>query len=404
MFKYLFTVLIVACLLFANAQTQPKPKPKPGTAATKPTQKSTGATGAAKAKTAAAKPATAKVSYTINGNLQGYSNHLLVLIKYRAKETVVMDSVRTDAQGNFTLRQTTTSPCLAYLQYSKYTAVPLIIENGSVFNVNINPALSGLNYELTGTKADKSISLYNFIKDFNKLNGELSTLDQQIANEPDAIKSYEMQMSFTMKQKELTTLINNMLTNHSPLEGYFVLFNFMEEQKPSDIKVIMKKMETLKDTKSVYYTDLKSIYDANKTIEIGEMAPDIDLPQTDGKHLKLSSLRGKYVLIDFWASWCGPCRAEFPNVKRIYSKYKSKGFEIYGVSLDRDADAWISSIANLGLEWKHVSDLKYWSSAPAKTYKVSGIPFTVLLDKEGRIIAKNLRGEELERKLEELFP
>lgn len=401
MVKYFFTLLIVACLLLVNAQTQPKPKPG---GATKPAQKSTGTTGGASGKTAAAKPAAGKVSYTINGTLQGYSNHLLVLISYRAKETKVIDSVRTDDQGNFTIKKTVPSPCIAYLQYSKYTAVPLILENGSVFNLNINPALSGLNYEITGVKAEKSIKLYNFIKDFNKLNSELGTLDQQIANEPDAIKSYEAQMSFNMKQKELTALINDMLTNHSPLESYFVLFNFMEEQKASDIKVIMKKMETLKDTKNVYYTDLKGIYDANKTIEVGEIAPDIDLPQTDGKHLKLSSLRGKYVLIDFWASWCGPCRAEFPNVKRVYSKYKSRGFEIYGVSLDRDADAWISSISTLGLEWKHVSDLKYWSSAPAKVYKVSGIPFTVLIDKEGRIIAKNLRGEELERKLEELFP
>ncbi len=184
----------------------------------------------------------------------------------------------------------------------------------------------------------------------------------------------------------------------------FIMFNFMEEQKVSDVKIIMKKMELAKDTKSSYYKDLKTIYDNNKTLEVGELAPDIDLPQIDGTNLKLSSLRGKIVLIDFWASWCGPCRAEFPNVKRIYAKFKDKGFEIYGVSLDKDANSWKSSVTSLGLSWKHVSDLKYWSCAPAKVYKVSGIPYTVLVGKDGKIIAKNLRGEELERKLEELFP
>jgi peroxiredoxin len=145
------------------------------------------------------------------------------------------------------------------------------------------------------------------------------------------------------------------------------------------------------------------LYDAKKGVEIGEMAPDIDLPQPNGTNLKLSSLRGKVVLIDFWASWCGPCRAEFPNVKKVYAKYKDKGFEIYGVSLDKDKSSWVNSISSLGLDWKHVSDLKYWSCAPAKVYKVTGIPATVLIDKNGKVIAKNLRGEELEKKLEELF-
>jgi peroxiredoxin len=177
----------------------------------------------------------------------------------------------------------------------------------------------------------------------------------------------------------------------------------MEEQDFQKIKALKMRMEP-KDIKSNYYSDLKTIYDNNKLLEIGEMAPEIELPQVDGSILKLSDLRGKVVLIDFWASWCGPCRAEFPNVKNLYARFKSEGFEIYGVSLDKDRPSWVSSINSLGLTWKQVSDLKFWACAPAKTYKVSGIPFTVLIDKEGKIIAKNLRGEDLEKKLEELFP
>ncbi|MGZ3901382.1 MAG: TlpA family protein disulfide reductase, partial [Bacteroidia bacterium] len=113
-----------------------------------------------------------------------------------------------------------------------------------------------------------------------------------------------------------------------------------------------------------------------------------------------SSFKGKVVLIDFWASWCGPCRREMPNVVKAYSKYKDKGFEIYGVSLDQDKDRWIEAIKKDGITWPQVSDLKYWECEAAKIYGVQGIPFTVLLDKEGKIIAKGLRGAELETAIE----
>lgn len=135
----------------------------------------------------------------------------------------------------------------------------------------------------------------------------------------------------------------------------------------------------------------------------GGEAPEIALPDQNGNVIKLSSLRGKVVLIDFWASWCGPCRMENPNVVRVYKQYKDKGFEILGVSLDRDKQAWLDAIAKDGLTWKHVSDLKYWQSEAAKTYNVTGIPLTVLIDKDGKIIAKNLRGPALEAKLKQLF-
>jgi len=108
-------------------------------------------------------------------------------------------------------------------------------------------------------------------------------------------------------------------------------------------------------------------------------------------------------LIDFWASWCGPCRRENPNVKRVYEKYHDKGFEILGVSLDKAANAWTAAIAQDGLTWKHVSDLQYWNSSVVPEYQITGIPLTVLVDKEGNIIAKNLRGPALEEKLAEIF-
>lgn len=129
---------------------------------------------------------------------------------------------------------------------------------------------------------------------------------------------------------------------------------------------------------------------------VGQTAPDFTQNRPDGTPFTLSSLKGKVVLIDFWASWCGPCRAENPNVVKIYDKYKDHGFEIVGVSLDRNREDWLQGIEEDGLTWIHVSDLRYWDSAVAKQYAVRSIPHTVLLDKEGKIIAKNLRGDRLE--------
>jgi peroxiredoxin len=137
---------------------------------------------------------------------------------------------------------------------------------------------------------------------------------------------------------------------------------------------------------------------------IGAMAPDIALENPDGKIMKLSDLRGKVVLLDFWAAWCRPCRVENPNVVKAYHKYHEKGFDVYSVSLDRDRASWLKAIQDDGLVWpNHVSELKHWQSQAAKIYGVSGIPATFLIGRDGRIIAKNLRGAALENALKELF-
>jgi peroxiredoxin len=135
----------------------------------------------------------------------------------------------------------------------------------------------------------------------------------------------------------------------------------------------------------------------------GGMAPEISLPNPAGNVVSLSSLRGKYVLIDFWASWCKPCRIENPNVVKLYNKYRSKNFEIYGVSLDKSKEQWEQAIREDGLQWIHVSDLRFWQSAAAQLYNITSIPHTVLVDPEGRIVAKNLRGQQLENTLAELL-
>ncbi len=163
----------------------------------------------------------------------------------------------------------------------------------------------------------------------------------------------------------------------------------------------LQKFGTTTDAASV--VRLESQLEQAKSFVTGGEAPEIALNTPDGEVLKLSELRGQIVLIDFWASWCGPCRKENPNVVKVYNKYKNQGFEILGVSLDKTKDRWLAAIEKDQLTWPHVSDLKGWQSEAAKTYGVRSIPATVLLDKEGKIIARNLRGSMLERKLAEIF-
>jgi peroxiredoxin len=149
--------------------------------------------------------------------------------------------------------------------------------------------------------------------------------------------------------------------------------------------------------------NLAEMVNTKRSLTIGAEAPDIELANPDGEIIRLSSLRGSYVLVDFWAAWCKPCRAENPNIVRAYNKYKNENFKVLGVSLDRTREAWLKAIEQDGLPWIHISDLKYWNSIVTKSYQINSIPASYLIDPEGKIVGKNLRGPMLEAKLKEIF-
>lgn len=252
----------------------------------------------------------------------------------------------------------------------------------------------------------------------------------------DVARYMQQQMPFTEKFNQLNMEAQQAQTNGTPLDSMYARFNPKFEQAQQQMAGFQKQFISknpgafislliLPDVARITqnYTEADSLWNlldapiqktqtaqalkswlvTEKKLSVGAPAPEFSLNDTNNRAVKLSSLRGKYVLLDFWASWCGPCRQENPNVVNAYNAFKGKGFTVMGVSLDKDKQSWLAAIDKDQLTWQHVSDLKYWSSEAAKLYGVTSIPRNFLLDPKGKIIARDLRGPALIEKLNELL-
>jgi thiol-disulfide isomerase/thioredoxin len=256
----------------------------------------------------------------------------------------------------------------------------------------IGSAANSQYYELIGISNKMKASVDSMQKVFEKAVADNNTSKQQALQQ-------EYQRRNTETQAKIRSMFPAM---GSSIVAMFATNFFDPEQEGELLKAVADKLKETKSGNPQVSTFLKNVAKLNGAA-IGSPAPEIAYQTPAGETLTLSSLKGKYILIDFWASWCGPCRRENPTVVRIYNKYKEKGFEILGVSLDNNKDSWVKAIEKDELTWKHVSELKQWQSSVVPEYGIKGIPLTVLVDKEGNIIAKNLRGESLEAKLAEIF-
>lgn len=309
-----------------------------------------------------------------------------------------------------------TEPDFYRVRFSENNAAFIILEpNTSVVISSDNPSLFKNNYLVEGSKDSELLKqVLNKINIYSENQLALQVSAEKLPK--DDINSRQvLQNDYNKNQQEFNAYLFNFINDNSSSPAVLFTLNFLSLEKDlalyekigKDLSVVMPNSLMVKNilaTVDSYKKQLAQQKEAAKYgLSAGSEVPEIELPTPSGEVLKLSSLRGNYVLIDFWASWCGPCRRENPNVVKLYNKYHSKGFDIFGVSLDNNSSKWQAAIAKDKLNWNHVSDLKGWSSSAARLYNVSSIPFTVLIDPDGKVIGTNLRGEQLEQVLENIF-
>ncbi|WP_343669649.1 TlpA disulfide reductase family protein [Chitinophaga sp.] len=352
--------------------------------------------------------------FTIEGSVAQLQKPAKVYLSIRNSSKNKLDSTEVK-DGKFSFAGSLEEPMMASLLLKvqdpsapeltgpvKKDILTIFLDKGKI-NIATQDSISKAT--VTGSKANDDFKQLNeLLKDVSSQMQDLQQQYRQLYMAKDEEGMKKLEPKFDELEANQKTILGDYLKGHSssPI-ALFVLNQYAGyEINPTEITPIYNKLgKTLRNSPSgkEFATRLES---ARKTA-IGQPAMEFSLPDADGKQVSLASYKGKYVLVDFWASWCGPCRAENPNVVKAYSKYKDKGFDILGVSLDDKKEKWLAAVQADNLPWTHVSDLKGWKNAVAEQYGIRAIPQNLLLDPKGVIIAKNLRGDALEKKLEEVI-
>ncbi|MFD2891224.1 redoxin domain-containing protein [Flavobacterium chuncheonense] len=346
--------------------------------------------------------------FTIAGTAEGFENGNKVILQVQgdmdmiAKDTAVIENGKFEMIGNSEI------PEFGFLTLENNTRVPLILENGTISVILDKDSIQ--NSVVKGTPENdffqeyttNTKSIYKRISSFQKNNQE-KFMTAQGSN--DTVTMNALMDQLKNIQDELTVLAENTIKNNPKkyltillLENQIMMQTITPEVAKSYFDNINEKYKNTKNA-----LNIKKTLEAFNSVEIGKAAPDFSAPSPEGKTISLKESLGKVTIIDFWASWCGPCRAENPNVVALYNELHEKGLNIIGVSLDKDADKWKAAIEKDGLTWNQVSNLKFWQDPIAEQYNVKSIPATFILDENGIIVAKDLRGEALKAKVKELL-
>jgi peroxiredoxin len=350
---------------------------------------------------ACAKEGEIKVSGQYEGDIAD-GMVFIELIKDDTKTTV--DSFYLDQDGKFERTLMVDEPAFYRINFNNRAIVNAILNDTDVQLV-ANPEISGAGYEVKGSVDTDYIQTLATVKstfdqEVQSLNGEfMKARSQGDVPTMDALRN-----QYVALEAELTrSLKSEIWKMDNSIAGILAVTYFEDPEAEFEFLDSLASKYQQQLPNSSYAQELIDRVETMRMLAVGSPAPEINLPDPTGNNISLSSLKGSYVLIDFWAAWCRPCRMENPNVVRMYNTYHDQGFEILGVSLDRKKDDWIKAIEKDQLTWQHVSDLKYFQSEAAKDYQINAIPATYLIGPDGVIIAKNLRGPTLEAKLKEIF-
>lgn len=340
----------------------------------------------------------AQKGFTVNGNIAGLADGKVQIVTMAEDhQAVATDSSK---NGVFHLQGSIPEPGLYYLILSNEQPQYIFLENNPITITGSQADIKNIRIE--GSQSHKDFVEFNKI--FNPMIAELNGFAALIQKENDEKKKEELFTKYDSVAKKVDAEIGNFVAaKRSSFVSAFLLS--ISGQVAPDPLEMEQRFNMLSDEikNSEIGKNIANNIAFAKVGAVGSTALDFTQNDTAGKPVSLSSFKGKYVLLDFWASWCKPCRAENPNVVKAYNKFKNKNFTVLSVSLDQSKDAWLKAIANDKLTWNHVSDLQYWNNAVAQLYHIQSIPGNFLIDPTGKIIAKDLRGSELDKKLCELL-